>query len=92
MDPTLMDDYFAMAMELRAAGARVEVNMNYQDTSNRAQMTIGLSRRAPALLFYGSKDAENGTVGVKNTATRTQESVRRADLVKTVLTILGRSA
>ena len=92
MDPALTPDYFAMAMELRAAGVRVEINMNYQDASNRAQMTIGLSRRAPVMLFCGSKDAENGTVGVKDTRTRVQKSVPRAELVKEILTILGRSA
>lgn len=91
MDAALMPEYFAIAAELRAAGIRVEVNMNYQDTAPRAQMTFGLSRRAPVLLFYGSEDAAKGTVGVKNTVTRKQTPVPRAKLVKEVLTILGRS-
>lgn len=92
MDPALMPAYFAMKAELMAAGIRVEINMNYQDTSPRAQMGFGLSRRAPVLLFYGSDDAAKGTVGVKNTATRKQASVPRAELAKEILTILGRSA
>ncbi|OGL95805.1 histidine--tRNA ligase [Candidatus Uhrbacteria bacterium RIFOXYB12_FULL_58_10] len=92
MDRSLMADYFAMAAELRAAGVSVEINMNYQDSSNRAQMGFGLSRRAPILLFYGTGDAAKGTVGVKNTATKAQESVPRSELVAKVLTVLGRSA
>ena len=90
MDPTLLDQYFTMATELRRAGVRVEINMNYQDTSNRAQMAFGLSRGAPILLFYGSADAEKGVVGLKNTKTKVQTPVLREDLVKEVLTILGR--
>lgn len=92
MDPALMPDYFAMASDLRASGVTVEINMNYQDTSNRTQMAVGLSRQARVMLFYGSKDAEHGTVGVKNTATRAQNSVPRSELVEKVLTILRRDA
>jgi histidyl-tRNA synthetase len=92
MDAALMSEYFSIANELRSAGIRAEVNMNYQDNAPRAQMTFGLSRRAPVLLFYGPDDATKGVVGVKNTATRKQASVPRAQLVKEILTILGRSA
>lgn len=92
MDPALMPEYFAMKAELMAAGIRVEINMNYQDNSPRAQMGFGLSRRAPVLLFYGSDDAAKGVVGVKNTVTRKQSPVPRADLAREILTILGRSA
>ncbi|MBI5793957.1 histidine--tRNA ligase [Candidatus Uhrbacteria bacterium] len=92
MDASFMPDYFAMACELREAGVSVEINMNYQDSSTRAQMGFGLSRRAPVMLFYGSGDAALGMVAVKNTVTRGQESVPRAQLVPKVLTILGRSA
>lgn len=92
MDPAFAPAYFAMAAELRTADVRVEVSMNYQDTSTRAQMNFALARRAPIILFYGSGDAASGTVAVKNTATRKQVSVPRNDLVKEVLTILGRSA
>jgi histidyl-tRNA synthetase len=92
MDSALATDYFAMAAELRAAGVRVEINMNYQDSSIKAQMASGLSRRAPVLIFYGSDDAAKSTVGVRNTATRKQETVPRAELVQAVLTVLGRTA
>lgn len=92
LDPALMPEYFVLKAELVAAGIRTEINMNYQDTSPRAQMVFGLSRRAPVLMFYGSADAAKGTVGVKNTLTRKQAPVPRAELVKEVLTILGRQA
>ncbi len=92
MDPAFAPAYFAMAAELRAAGVRVEVNMNYQDTSTRAQMSFALARRAPVILFYGSGDATSGTVAVKNTATRKQVSIPRSELVREVLTILNRTA
>ncbi len=90
MDPALMPEYFAIKAELMAAGIRTEINMNYQDNSPRAQMGFGLSRRAPVLLFCGSDDAAKGAVGVKNTLTRKQTAVSRAELVKEILTILGR--
>lgn len=90
MDDALALDYFAIAAELRAAGVRVEINMNYQDESVKAQMSFGLSRHAPILLFYGVDDAREGKVGVKNTATRKQTFVPRAELVAAVLAILGR--
>lgn len=88
MDPKLLSDYFAMAAELRAAGVRVEVNMNYQDTSMRAQMRIALKRGAPIVLFYGERDAAAGTVAVKDTRARKQDNVPRTELVSEVLTLL----
>jgi len=90
MNESLLPEYFALAAELRAAGIRVEVNMNYQDSSIRAQMGFGLARRAPVMLFYGPDDADKGMVAVKDTVARKQTSVLRADLVKEVLTVLGR--
>ena len=91
MSPALMPDYFKMAAELRAAGVSVEINMNHQDTSMKAQNAIGIfARRAPVVLYYGADDAAKGMVGVKNTADRKQVSVPRADLVAAVLGILGR--
>lgn len=92
LDPALMSEYFRIAAELRAAGVRAEINMNYQDTAPRAQMTFGLSRRAPVMLFYGVGEREQGVIGVKNTQTREQVSVPREQLVQAVLTVLGRSS
>ena len=88
MEPKLLGDYFAMASELRQAGIRVEVNMNYQDTSMRAQMSIALKRGAPVVLFYGGRDAAAGTVAVKDTRTRKQENVKRETLVEWVSELL----
>jgi histidyl-tRNA synthetase len=62
--------------------------MNYQDTKLAAQLATALSRRAPAILFYGPDDAAKGTVAVKRTDTRKQTSVPRGNLVREVLTIL----
>lgn len=92
MEPTLMTEYFAMSADLRRAGIRVEINMNYQDASTRAQMGFGLSRRAPVMLFFGPDDAAKGTVGVRNTETRKQLTVPRAELVQTVQAILAQKA
>ena len=90
MSRSLGEDYFRFASQLRAAGVRVEVNMNYQDSSNRAQMRLALKRGAPLILFYGKDDATAGTVGLRDTATRKQESVPRERLVEEVLQRLGR--
>lgn len=93
MDPALMPEYFRMAKELRDAGVSVEVNMNRQNVSLKNQNGIAIfARLARVVLYCGPDDVAAGTVGVKNTATRAQESVPRADLVKAVLTILGRAA
>lgn len=93
MDPTLMPEYFAMANELRAAGVSVEINMNRQDRSIKKQNGIAIFERlARVVLYCGADDVAAGTVGVKDTATRAQVSVPRADLAKHVLAILGRAA
>lgn len=88
MGDQFMPEYFAMASELRAAGVSVEINMNYQDSAMRAQMTFGLSRRPRILVFYGVDDAKNGTVALRNTKNRKQTAVPRENLVQDVLTIL----
>ena len=89
MDQKLLGDYFAIASELRAAGLRVEVNMNYQDTSNRAQMSIALKRGAPIVLFYGSREAASGTIAVKDTRARKQETIARAELADYIRGLLN---
>ena len=88
MEPKLLGDYFTMASELREAGVRVEINMNYQDTSNRAQMSIALKRNAPVVLFYGGREAASGTVAVKDTRSRKQEIVKREELVEKILDLI----
>ena len=85
----LLPEYFTMAKELRDAGLRVEINMNYQDTAMRSQMTSALKRGAPIVLFYGARDARSGTVMVKDTRTRKQHGVPRSDLASEVLATLN---
>lgn len=88
IDKPLLPEYFAMARELREAGLRVEVNMNYQDTSMRAQMSIALKRNAPVVIFYGERDARSQTAMVKDTRTRKQNPVPRAELSDYIVELL----
>lgn len=90
MEDRLLPTYFGIAAELRAAGISVEIGMTHQDRSTKGQMTIALDRRAPVMLFLGSRDEAAGTVAVKMTATRTQENVPRSGLVPYLLGKLGR--
>ncbi len=91
-NPELDNEYMRMAAECRRAGLRVEVFQGYQDQAFGHQLKkVALrDRRAPIILIYGPDDARKGTIVVKNTVTRTQDSVPRADLIQAVLTSLGR--
>lgn len=91
IEPELLPEYFRMAQELRAAGLRVEVNMNYQDTSMRAQMSVALKRNAPVVIFCGSRDVKSESVAIKNTRTRKQESVPRSEMVNQVRDFLAQN-
>lgn len=89
MDAALADRYFALAAEARAAGLRVEIGMSHQDVSNKAQMRIALSRRAPLIVFFGGNEAESNTIQLKDTRSRTQETVSLAEWVAKAKAMLG---
>ena len=79
MSPSLMPEYFKLAQELRAEGLRAEIFMGHQDNAIKVQTGTGIARRAPFLIYLGQDEVSKGTVQVKNTKTRAQVSLPRAN-------------
>lgn len=80
MSPALVPEYFKLAQELRAEGLRAEIFMGHQDNSIKVQTGTGIARRAPFIIYFGQDEVTKGTVQVKNTKTRAQVSLPRADV------------
>ncbi|MCC7320511.1 MAG: histidine--tRNA ligase [Rubellimicrobium sp.] len=106
MDRDRMDDYMAMAGELRAAGIRAEVYLgNPKNFGN--QMKYADRRHAPLAIIQGSDEAARGVVQVKDLVLGAalaagasleewkdrpaQVEIARGDLVARVRAMLGQA-
>ena len=63
-DPDAMDDYFAMAGELRAAGVAAEVYLG--QAGMKAQMRYADRRLSPAAVIVGGDERAAGAVTIKD--------------------------
>lgn len=73
--------------QLRAAGYRSECE--FMNRSFKAQFKTVDRKHAKTAIIVGEDDINNGTVNIKNTQTRTQESVALDDIIDYMDAMLG---
>ncbi len=79
VEPERASDYLALAADLRRAGFTVE---NYLEAAKLdKQFRYADKSGVPFAILFGSKEAEAGTVIVKNLAQKAQHEVRRDELI-----------
>lgn len=87
LDPQLSAAYLALATELRAEGLRVE---NWLEPAKLdKQIKYADKSCIPVVLILGSEEQAKGIVAVKDMASKTQNDVPRAELIRSVRRILG---
>ncbi|MBI2984604.1 MAG: histidine--tRNA ligase [Candidatus Kerfeldbacteria bacterium] len=90
MDRSAMADYLSMTGELRRAGVRTMVWLG-METGFKAQLAYATRQEIPVVVISGSNERHDGSVTIKDMARRRQTTVPRADLVRTVASILQTS-
>jgi histidyl-tRNA synthetase len=93
LDPALATAYAAIATELRAAGINTEVYGG--DDKLGKQMKYADRAKVPIAILVGGRERDEGIVKIKNLrvaigSADNEQSVKRADVVASVTTILGK--
>ncbi len=87
LDPDLSASYLSLAMDLRAAGLRVE---NWLEPSKLdKQIKYADKSGIPVVLLLGGDEQAKGTVVVKEMAAKSQTEVARTEILQKVRNILG---
>ncbi|NBX74374.1 MAG: histidine--tRNA ligase, partial [Alphaproteobacteria bacterium] len=87
LSPALRADYLALATACRQWGLNTEVYL--ENAKLDKQLRYADKTGVPIMLLLGDDEKKNGTVVVKHLAKRTQETVLRADLGKTLAVLMG---
>lgn len=82
LDPASRTHALVLARDLRAAGFTVE--LDYSATSLKPQFRLAERLGAQRLIIIGEAERDSATVTLKDLTTGMQETVREADLVKTL--------
>lgn len=82
LDPEAKNYAFALMTELRANGYRAE--MDLMDRSFKAKFKAADRAHAKAVLLVGLTEKEAGTVAIKNTKTREQQTVEAERMVEVI--------
>jgi histidyl-tRNA synthetase len=80
MDPECMDDYLALAGELRDEGVRTMLWLG-EEKSFKAQLSYAAAQEIPIVVILGENERKKNEVAVKNMAERSQNFVPRARFV-----------
>ena len=88
LDNKFMNQYNALARDLRAAGVRTAIYFG-NERSFKGQLNYGLKQQIPIIVIAGGNEFDAGTVSVKNTLTRVQQTVLYEDFVGCVQDELG---
>jgi histidyl-tRNA synthetase len=86
-DPSWQPGNLVLAKELRAAGFRVDTWLEQSKPDKQIKYADKLG--IPVVLLQGPDEVAKGAVVVKNMAAKTQDEVKRADLVAKLRGILG---
>lgn len=88
LDPEARNYAFSLLTELRAAGYRAD--MDYMDRSFKGKFKAADRMKAKAVVLAGSTEKEAGTVSIKDTSTREQQTVPAQEMVQAMDALFAR--
>ena len=81
LSDTLGREYITLTRTLREAGINASLYLG-DDRAFQAQLAYALKKEIPFVVILGDEEKKKGVVAIKNLATRQQQEIPKADLVK----------
>ena len=81
LSDTLGREYITLTRTLREAGINASLYLG-DDRAFQAQLAYALKKGIPFVVILGDEEKKKGVVAIKNLATRQQQEIPKADLVK----------
>lgn len=88
-NPTLQNESFILASELRNAGINTEVYLG-DDLMLRAQLAYAAKQDIPFTVILGPDEAAKGVVQLKDMRSRSQKNVSKEECAKEILSALSK--
>lgn len=81
LSDALNREYIALTRTLREAGINASLYLG-DDRAFQAQLAYALKKEIPFVIIFGDEEEKKGVIAIKNLATRQQQEIPKADLVK----------